>query len=358
MERAFGVSDPFTVGLEEELFLVDPGTRLLRPHSEALLDRLRLGERAGHEAYAAQLELRSPPCDRVEAAAASLAAAREAARDAGGTLLGAGLHPAGEFGAVELVDTERYRRVGAEMRGLIRRTPEGALHVHVGMPDERAAVEAHNALRAALPLLQGLAASSAFWFGADSGMASARAALVRAYPGRGVPEPLRDLDEWDERVKAAVQGGGPEDYTLLWWDVRLHPRLGTVELRELDAQSRLADVASLAALARGLARRAAERGAGRAASGDSLSWSAFRAARDGLRAEILHDGRLLPLREAARSAVEAVRPYAREQGDEDALEGIEHVLAGGAGADRQRAAHASGGMEELLRSLVKETAGG
>src|SRR5213079_1309159 len=110
---------------------------------------------------------------------------------------------------------------------------------------------------------------------------------------------FRDLDEYEEALAASAAGGGPSDYSLLWWDVRPHPRLGTVEVRELDAQSRVDDAAALAALVQGLARAAAELPAQRPPlPSAAISWSAFRAARDGLEATILHDGELLPLPEA------------------------------------------------------------
>jgi carboxylate-amine ligase len=234
---------------------------------------------------------------------------------------------------------------------LILRAAEAALHVHVGMPGGDAAVRGFNGLRRWLPLFRGLAASSPFWFGRDSGLASARWALVRPYPGRGIPRPVADLSEYERTLAQARLGGGPEDYTLIWWDVRLHPRLGTIEVREMDGQSRLADVAALAALVQGLARHEAESSADPVAS-DAIEWSAFRAARDGLEAEILLGDRLVPLREAARAAVELASPHARESGSENSLEGIERILTEGNGADRQRRAFGSGGMDAVLELLV------
>ena len=140
---------------------------------------------------------------------------------------------------VELVQSERYGRVERQMRGLIKRTPECALHVHVGLPDTDAAVAAMNGLRELLPLLHGLGANSPFWFGADSGMASSRAAVIRAYPGRGIPPVLDSWDDYLAALDAVRAGGGPTDHTMVWWDARPQPRLGTVELREVDVQSDL-----------------------------------------------------------------------------------------------------------------------
>jgi carboxylate-amine ligase len=356
MEHAFGRMQPFTVGVEEELLLVDPHTRRLAHVAEEVLPVMGLpAELADHEAYAAQVELRSIPRRAAPEATGDLCRGRAAARAAGATLMGAGLHPAAEAGDVRLVSSERYRRVVEEMRGLILRTPECALHVHVGMPDAETAIRVFNALRSRLPLLAALAANSPWWFGRDSGLASSRGAAVRAYPGRGVPRAFDGFDDYSAALSASAGGGAPDDYTLIWWDVRPHPRLGTVEVRELDAQSRVEDVAALAAFVQALARHEAERPAGAGAPTEAIAWSAFRASRDGLDAEILHDGRLTPVRQAARETLALVRPHARAEGGEEALDGIERILREGGGADRQRAAHARGGLSALLDHLVEET---
>jgi len=355
VDQAFGSA--FTVGIEEELLLVDPETRRLAAIAAEILSRMEMPEAtASHEAYAAQIELRSPPCRAAADARAALASARAAARGAGATLLGAGLHPAAEPGETAIVDAERYRRVADAMRGLFGRTPECALHVHVGMPDTDAAIRAYNGLRAQLPLLQALTASSPWWFGRDSGLASARYSLVRSYPGRGVPPAFRDFEDYATHVERECAAADVGDYTLLWWDVRPHPRLGTVEVREMDAQSSVEDCAGVAALIQGLAAAEAESAADELPSTQAIGWSCFRAARDGLEATILQDGSLTPAREVARAAVERARPFAADLGSEAALDRVERLVAEGGGAGRQRAAHARGGMDGLLDHLVRETA--
>ncbi|HYY21462.1 MAG TPA: YbdK family carboxylate-amine ligase [Thermoleophilaceae bacterium] len=359
MDHAFGSGQPFTVGIEEELLLVEPDGHALAHEAERVLAGVDLPEgAAAHEAYAAEIELRSRPSVRAEEAVAALGRGRRAARATGATLMGAGVHPTAPLGDVRLVHAERYRRVLDSMRGLILRTPECALHVHVGMPDPASAVRAFNGLRRHLPLLAGLAANSPFWFGRDSGFASARGALVRAYPGRGVPAPLRDLEEWEGRIAAGAAGGGPADYTLVWWDVRLHPRLGTVEVRELDAQSSLDKVAGLAALVQALARLEAEPAAPPPPPSETIEWGTFAAVRDGLDARVPHHRGIAPLREVAMSALRRGRPYAREAGSEAALDEVGRMLREGGGAQRQRAAAARGGLKAVLELLLSETAAG
>jgi carboxylate-amine ligase len=364
MAPAFGSSDPLSLGVEEEVLLVDSGIHRLANVAERVLAEIDLPKSlADHEAYAAEVELRTSICRNASEARAELQLRREVAATAasrvGAELMAVGLHPTAAYGDVQLVDAERYRRLDGLIRGLIRRTPECALHVHVGMPDPESAVRVLNALRDSLPLLQGLAAASPYWFGLDSGLASARFSMVRAYPRRGVPRAFRDWEEYEE-VAAAVGAAGDfeDDYTFIWWDVRAHQRLGTVEVREMDAQPSLDDACALAALVHALAARALDEPPPREhPHAEAVAESSFRASRDGIDATILHDGRLAPLADVARATVESVRGHAREIGSDAALEGVERIVREGGGAARQRAIVAADGMDALLGRLVRETQG-
>jgi glutamate---cysteine ligase / carboxylate-amine ligase len=360
----FGSSEPLTLGVEEEVLLVDARDHALANVAERVLAELDLpNSLVDHEAFASEVELRTPICRNTSEARAELQQRRDAAATAasraGAELMAVGLHPTAAYGDVELVDAERYRRLDDLVGGLIRRTPEAALHVHVGMPDPESAVRVLNALREKLPLLQGLAAASPYWFGSDSGLASARFSIVRAYPRRGVPRAFRDWEEY-EQVVAAVGAAGDfeDDYTFIWWDVRAHQRLGTVEVREMDAQPSLDDACALAALVHALAAQALDEPPPREhPHTEALAESSFRASRDGIDATILHEGRLAPLPDVARATVESVRGHAREIGSDAALEGVERILREGGGAARQRAIVAADGMDALLERLVRETQG-
>ena len=212
-----------------------------------------------------------------------------------------------------------------------------------------------NGLRAHLPLFQALAANSPFWHGRDSGLASARAHVFRALPRSEIPPAFASYDEYAENVEVLATAGGLPDYTFLWWDIRLHPVLGTVEVRAMDCQSSLADVAGLGALVHALARHAAE-AHGPWEHRDVITESSFRAARDGLDAMLWYDDAFRPVPEIARATVQLALPYARELGCDGALDEIERMLVDGNGAVRRRAAFARGGMPEVLADLVDETA--
>jgi carboxylate-amine ligase len=356
---AFGTGEPFRVGVEDELLLVDEALQLAHVAGEFVpVPGVPEGE-SGFEAFAAEVELRSPPSATAAAAIEALRAHRAALIAAGATPLSSGVHPAARFGDVTLVAEERYRRIGETMRGLFARTPECALHVHVGMPDADTAIRVCNGLRTHLPLLEGLAANSPYWFGVDSGMASARASLVRAYPGRGIPRVLRDYGDYEHYLETTLRAAGMEDSTHLWSDVRLHPRLGTVEVREMDAQTSLREALGLAALVHCLARHEAERRLPVELPSAALAWSSFRAARDGLDAEILdEDGRARPLREVAAATLSRLVGVAGELDCVDGLEEVWRLLDEGGGAARQRRAFEAGGMDGLLRALVRSTAAG
>lgn len=340
----------FTVGVEEELLLVTPdGERLAGNGAEVIAAMGFDPALAGPEAHAAEVELRSPPSAGAEDAVRALAAARDRALGTGAALMGAGLHPTAPWGEAALSGGERYAAVEETMRGLIRRTPECALHVHVGMPGPEEVIAACNGLREHLPLLIALAANSPWWSGTDSGLASARWAVVRSYPRRGVPRVFRDAADYEETIAAFLAAGDLTDATFAWWDIRPHPVLGTVEVREMDAQSSLDAVAGLAALTRGLARAAVERPVIEHSHGEAIAESCFRAARDGMQARLHHEGRLRPVAEIAVAAL-------ARAGDDPALEAVERLIAVGNGADRRRAVHARQGTEAMLADLVAETA--
>jgi glutamate---cysteine ligase / carboxylate-amine ligase len=354
MEHAFGTA-PYALGVEEELLLVaaSPPHALVQRSSE-LVERIG-SEYVKPDLYEAMVEIASRVCADAPEAAGELERTRSVLRAAGATLAGAGLHPTAAFGDVVHVPLGRYDHIHDTMRGLVERTPTSALHVHVGMPDRETAIAVCNRLRAHLPLLQALAANSPYWHGRDSGFATARAQVFRGFPRAMIPRAFAGWDDYAEAVDRWVAAGALPDYTFLWWDIRPHPRLGTVEVRAMDAQSRLSTVAGLAALIHALAVACAE-GHGHVESSEALTESSFSASRDGLGARIWWCGGLRPVPEVARDVLEIARPYARDLGGIDALAEVERVLRNGNGADRMRSAHRVGGLRAVLERLVAEAA--
>jgi carboxylate-amine ligase len=357
VEHAFGTGTDFSVGIEEELLLVEGDEHRLSHSSAAVLEAMGVDERsARHDLYAAQVELSSPPCRTAGEAAGHLMNLRTALFATGAKAIGCGLHPTAPFGDVQIVDAARYRREAGNLRGIVQRTPDCALHVHIGMPDPDAALRACNGLREHIPLLEALAANSPFWHGLDSGLASARRTLRRGYPRVGIPPAFDGLDGYRDALATALGAAGLDDYTLVWWEVRPHPRLGTVEVRAMDSQSSLTAAAAVAALVQGLAAHYCEAPPMAPTPTVALEESSFRAARDGIGATLrAADGAFRPVTELAREAVALAWPYAAALGSESALQEIETLLGGGGGADRRHAARGHGGMLAVLEDLVEET---
>jgi carboxylate-amine ligase len=359
-EHSFGNSEPLTIGVEEELLLVDERLRL-RPDAERVIEGVDDGvrESVSTEIFAAQIELKTGICGDAGQAAAELAALREAVRATGARLLGAGLHPDDENeGAAQLVAKDRYDVVKENLASLLN-TPPSGLHVHVGMPDPETAVAVANAMRIHLPLLAALAANSPFREGADSGLASARAAVVRAYPRFEMPRGFRDYEEFLTVADQLIAAAGVDDYTYIWWDVRPHPRLGTVEVRGMDVQPSVAANCGLAALVQALAAREVDQPTTSELHREALEESYYQAGRHGLEARLMvASGEARPAREVAAAALAAARPYAEELGGGGGLEEIDRILADGNGAERQRVAGAEGGIEAVLARLAAATEAG
>jgi carboxylate-amine ligase len=355
-EHRFGASPPLTIGVEEELLLVDEGRRLV-PDAERVIEALdpAAREAVSTEIFAAQIELKTGICGDAAAAAIELGDLRAAVRATGVGLVGAGIHP-DDGGEARLVSKPRYDVVKEDLASLLS-TPPSGLHVHVGMPDPETAVRVANAMRLRLPMLAALAANSPFRDGADSGMASARAVEVRAYPRFEMPREFRDYEEFLAVADQLVEAAGVDDYTYIWWDVRPHPKLGTVEVRGMDVQATAAANASFAALIRALAAREVDRPSSTDLQREALEESYYQAIRHGLEARLMvAGGEAAPAPEVAARALAEARPYAEDLDGPDALAEVERILAEGNGADRQRAAFKHGGIPAVLEYLAEATA--
>ncbi len=359
IENAFGSGEPFSVGVEEELFLVDPITGRQANASTAVQDRLGVVHGAvERELHACQMELITDVCRSAGEAVGQLRDLRWAVLETGAGLLGSGTHPSAIEGEAEITDKERYERI-RELLGDAVATPVGGLHIHVGMPDADTAIRVFNGLRRHLPLLQALAANSPFRHGRDTGLASAREVTLRGWPRSGVPRAMRDFGDFRASAELLARAADVPDYTWFWWKLRPHPRLGTVEVRALDAQASLEDTAGLVALTHCLARHAAEAGPEPDPPAEVLDEGVFRAARFGVSARLPDaEGRLRPVDELLTEALALARRHAPELHCSDQLDVLPALLKRGGGAGRQRAFHQIAGMDALLRDLTELTGAG
>lgn len=354
-EHKFGSTTPLTIGVEEELLLVDPECGLVA-EGEAVLERISDEHRSAvsTEIFATQIELKTGVCLDAGQAARELTEVRRAVTASGSRLMGSGLYPA-ESGEPQLVEKARYESVKKDLASLLA-TPPCGLHVHVGVPDPETAITVANAMRHHLPLLAALTANSPFRDGADSGLASARAAAVRSYPRFELPRAFRDYEDFLRVADQLIAAAGVSDYTYIWWDVRPHPNLGTVEVRGMDVAPRPETDAAIAALIQALAAKEIDRPGAPGLAREAIEESYFQAERYGLEARLMVDeSTAAPAPELARGTLEEARPYAADLGGEGALEEIERILVDGNGADRQRRVHGERGMEALLSDLAERS---
>ena len=289
-----GSSQPWTVGIEEEVILLDDVTWSVANRFEDVHAAMpeELARRAAPETHACVVELRTDPHPTVAGATTQLARLREmldtTLRDGLGLrAAAAGTHPLATGAEVAISGRERYREITATMRALARREPTMAMHVHVAVPDGDTAVRALDGLRADLPLLLALSANSPYWRGADSGFASMRTPIFGMFPRVGIPRRFGSYDEYVRAVDPLLRGEAVPEPGFLWWDARLQPRLGTVEVRIMDAQSRVTDVAALAAVVHCLVCRGAQTDRPNQAGPELVEENRFLAARDGMRAQLI-----------------------------------------------------------------------
>jgi carboxylate-amine ligase len=337
---------PWTVGIEEEVMLVHASDFALAPWIDSILPTLApdLADHVGAETHGSALELRTGVHDGVPSAIAEIAALRSDLRrelaSRGLRAAAAGMHPTTVWQETRISGGERYQLLYESLRELARREPTFALHVHVAVPDPEDALRAMNGLRSHLHLLLALSANSPFWQGRETGLASTRTPMFGAFPRVGLPRAFADYGDYVESIDLLMRCGAFPEPTFLWWDVRLQPRWGTVEVRIMDAQITVEDSAGLVALVQSLVHLESSAGTTHRASHEApelLAENRFLAARDGMKAHFLDpelEGQI-SAHDALSTTIDACAPHADELGCREELEGARE-LSRHPGVERQR----------------------
>ena len=363
MEINFGASAPYTIGVEEEFQLVDPLSGALVPVVDAVLAaRDVVGLSASSitsELSASSLEVRSSVFTTASELAKNLPLLRRRAgalvEECGARLAAAGTHPFSDATSQPITREERYRRVEEKMGWAARMQAIYGLHVHVAVSSTEYAIQAVNVLSRYVPLFIALSANSPFWRGSDTRLSSARMKVFSLVPRSGLPPRFRCWENFEGYVRTLIGAGSIPDYSWCWWDVRPHPRLGTVELRAPDAQTEVSRTASLAALAQCLVATASDHPSEDPLFTEENKW---RATRHGLDAR-LHNfstGRSTTARTLARELVKVLRPASQDLRCEAELEGVLEITNGKAGAEKQRAVFRERGLaKDIVGYLTAAT---
>ena len=352
-----------TIGIEEEFMLLDPSDWSLTFRSDDVLAALPgdLRGRVTLETHAAVMEIATGVHRRVDHAIAELAALRDRVARAlaaqGLRAAVAGTHPCAVASDTRLAGQRRYRAIGDSMRVLARREPTLAMHVHVGVPSPEDATRLLNRLRVHVPVLLALSANSPFWRGRPTGFASTRTTLFDAFPRSGLPPRFRDYGDWVASVGRLLRSGAIPDPSFLWWDVRLQPRYGTVEVRIMDGQSTVRDVGAIAALVQALASLELERSddpRAEAQAVELIEENRFLAARDGMAALLIDEraGQRVPATERLERVLDACRAQARRLRCERELGFVQWLVPRNGAARQLEHFHRSGDAHAVTARLA------
>ncbi len=357
----------YTIGIEEELMIVDERSYDLVNAIETLLQDAPSGE-IKPELMESVLEISTNPCRDTAEAGEQLRAlrrqVRESAASRGLTIGSAGTHPFALWEDQRIVARPRYRDLISALRFVARQELIFGLHVHVGIDDPDKAIHVANGMRVHVPVLLALSANSPFWRADGTGMASTRTPIFRAFPRVGIPPSYRDWSDYEREIEFMVSSGVMEDYTYLWYDVRPHPKFGTVEIRVCDSQTRVEHTLALAALIQAMVKELCEHYESGKRLGaypwqmlDENKWLAARHGLDGELVDLPSNDRVAT-KALARRLLDRLREHSQDLGAADEIEGIADLLGRGNGASRQIVVYeANHDLREVMAEIVAATAG-
>jgi len=351
LRATFDAAEPLTVGIEEELMLLDPETLDLAPVAPRVLEQLGGDERFKLELPAAQLEIALAPARSVGELGEQLAAARRdvaSAAEGLALLAGAGLHP---FASAEgeMNSGERYESIEREYGTVARRQLVNAFQVHVAVGGADRTLAVYNSLRGHLPDLAALAANAPFYEGSDTGFASFRPIVADMLPRQGMPPPIASWEQWAEDLRWGARSGRLPGPSQWWFELRPHPLFGTLELRAPDTQATVAEAMAIAAVTHALVARLVEHPHDGVSSWriEENRWVAARHGLDGTFADLL-TGEPVPVRDRLRTLFDVLQPYANALGEAREFAFARELLEAN-GAARMRAA--AGDAREAARWL-------
>jgi len=352
----------YTIGIEEELMILDGESLDLANAIEHLAESSDDGT-VKPELHESVLEIATKPAAGLPEAGDQLRGLRNLVRaraaGRGLAIAASGTHPFARWEDQRITAQERYRDLVGQLGFVARQELIFGQHVHVGVDDPDKAIYVANGLRLHVPILQALSANSPFWRGESTGMASTRMPVFRQFPRVGIPPRYGDWDDWTRRIGFMVDAGMVSDHTWFWWDVRISPEFGTVEVRSLDVQTRVEHALALAALVQAMVKELAEAYDASEppvqVDHEMISENKWQAARHGLEGVLvdLPSAERVPAADLARRVYDRLREHAQDLGAADDLDALTELLDSGNGAIRQRLVYeANHDFRELVAHLA------
>jgi carboxylate-amine ligase len=337
----------FTLGIEEELQIIDPETRELCSHIQQILadGKMILQERVKPELHQSMVELGTDICSDARDARQQVVNLRSelaklAARH-GLKIASAGTHPFSHWMDQLITVHERYATIVQDMQQVARSCLIFGVHVHVGIPDREEGIDIMNQARYFLPHLYALSVNSPFWLGQNTGLKAYRHMIFERFPRTGIPDAFESLSEYEDFLNLLISTKCIDNAKKIWWDVRLHPFFNTIEFRICDAQTRVDDTIALAALMQAIVAKLQK------LRRDNVTFRRYpkrlidenrwRASRYGLDGKLIDFGRKCEMdeRDLLHEMLEFVSTETEELGNQREIEHIERIMREGTGADRQ-----------------------
>jgi glutamate---cysteine ligase / carboxylate-amine ligase len=372
VEIEFRASERASLGIEVELTLVDRETGALASAATPILDELGRGHEDGHpkakhELFECTIEVITGICATPAEAKGDLSATidevRRAAATRGLDLMSAGSHPFSHPHEQVVSPDPRYAALIEEMQWTARRLQIFGIHYHVGVRSAEKSIVIANALQFYLAHLLALSASSPYWEGHDTGLASCRVKVFEQLPTAGLPPVIQDWTDFEQFMHTLVAAEAIKTIREVWWDIRPHPNFGTVELRICDGMPTLREIAAVGALVQSLVHRIDLQLDANQPPYIAREWTVrqnkWLAARHGLDAKLIVDdeGSRMTARDAVDELLSELAPFAAELGCEKELADVATILDVGPSYARQRAIVAGGGsLRDVVKGLVDELA--
>jgi len=362
---------PFTIGIEEEYHLVDLETReIATSPPEALFSEctLRLGEHVNHEFMASQIEIGTPVCANMAEAREHLSIQRQGVIDVsakyGIAPIAAATHPISSWRDMQQTDDDRYNDIAEDLQTVVRRMLISGMHVHVGLgDDDDIRMDLMQQASYFLPHLLALSASSPYWQGQDTGLASYRLSIFTELPRTGLPHPFDTYQDYKRHVDILIQTGILEDATKIWWDIRPSDRYPTLEMRICDVCTHIDDALAISAmfmcLLRMLHRLKSNNQRWRQYSNMLIEENRWRAQRYGIDEPLIDFGKgeMVPFADLVDELLDMVGEDANEAGCEKEIAHVKTILSRGTSTHQQRKVYAdaiSDGADHIdaLKSVV------
>ena len=353
------ITAPLTIGIEEEYQIIDPHTRELTSYVQQFINRGQvLGDQIKQEFMQSQVEVGTRICQSIDEARQEIRRLRgsiaEIADGAGVVIASAGTHPFSHWSDQVVTDSDRYIEFAQDMQQVVRSLLIFGLHVHIGFgdtPEQRELlITVMNQVRYFLPHILALSTSSPFWMGHDTGLKSYRSIVFETLPRTGLPMEFHSYSEYERLVQVLAKVGAlgeaarsldMVDATRIWWDVRPHPRYGTLEFRIADAVTTLDEVVCIAALFQAIVAKLIKlrqhNMSWRIYRRDLITENKWRAVRYGTTGKLVDFGREeeVPLPDLIDEMIDLVDDVVDELGSREAVAYARTIARQGSSADRQ-----------------------